>query len=73
MKTSSLAGYGVVAVLATGHFWFGYPWQDCWLVGLALAVIVLSSENNGLRQEISFLRDRVESLEDGLRRVNLDI
>ncbi|MGO8104924.1 hypothetical protein AB9F46_31535 [Rhizobium leguminosarum] len=64
MNTSSLAGLGAVALLAIGHFAFGYAWQDCWIVGLGLAVMVLASENNDLKHEISFLRDRVESLED---------
>jgi hypothetical protein len=59
----NLLGFGVAAFLAIGHFVFGYSAQDCWLAGLALAVIYLANENRDLKYEISHLRMRVDLLE----------
>jgi hypothetical protein len=65
MKTilPSLIGSGFMVI---GHFVLGYSWQDCGLVGLALAAIVLANENHDMKGEIEFLRARVDTLEDNL-------
>ncbi|MBY5812904.1 hypothetical protein [Rhizobium leguminosarum] len=54
----------VGGVALIGQYVLGYSWQDCAIFGLGIAAVLLASENNDLKHEISFLRDRVESLED---------